>query len=93
MADLRTELRIAISLALTRVPRTVRRDYTEKLLIRSDPAKEKITEAVVEALLGNFAVEKRPTPLMPSINFDTRASSAIDRQDLAARAPMRGDPD
>ena len=88
MIDLRTELRIAVSLALTMVPRTVRRDYSEKLLIRSDPAKEKITEAVVEALLKTFAVEKKPLPTMPSIDFDTRAVAAIERQEEAARAPM-----
>ena len=88
MIDLRTELRIAVSLALTMVPRTVRRDYSEKLLIRSDPAKEKITEAIVEALLKTFAVEKRPNPAMPSIDYDTRAADAIERQEAAARAPM-----
>lgn len=90
MLDLRSELRITISLALTMIPRTVRRDYSEKLLIRSDPAKERITEAIVESILSGYAVEKKPSA-MPSIRFDTRAPNEVRREREALAVPMPED--
>ncbi|MGD9740128.1 MAG: hypothetical protein AB7O56_00045 [Bauldia sp.] len=42
----------------------------------------------MESLLKTFIIEKRPTPSMPSIDYDTRAAGAIERRDAAASAPM-----
>ncbi|MCW5713780.1 MAG: hypothetical protein KIT43_04605 [Bauldia sp.] len=58
--DLRSELRLTLSLALTMVPRGTRREYSEKLLIRSDPAKDAITETLLAALLERFRLESLP---------------------------------
>jgi len=58
--DLRSELRLTLSLALTMVPRGTRREYSEKLLIRSDPAKDAITETLLNALLERFRLDPLP---------------------------------
>ena len=60
--DLRSELRLTLSLALTMVPRGTRREYSEKLLIRSDPAKDAITDTLLAALLDRFRLEALPRP-------------------------------
>lgn len=60
--DLRSELHLTLSLALTMVPRGTRREYSEKLLIRSDPAKDAITDSLVAALLERFRLEPLPRP-------------------------------
>ncbi|MGV8839159.1 MAG: hypothetical protein ACWA6X_02525 [Bauldia sp.] len=60
--DLRSDLRLTLALALTMVPRGTRREYSEKLLIRSDPAKDAITDALVAALLERYRLEPRPPP-------------------------------
>lgn len=60
--DLRSDLRLTLALALTMVPRGTRREYSEKLLIRSDPAKDTITDALVAAVLERYRLEPRPHP-------------------------------
>ncbi|MCC6736970.1 MAG: hypothetical protein IT534_12700 [Bauldia sp.] len=60
--DIRSDLRLTLALALTMVPRGTRREYSEKLLIRSDPAKDAITETLLAAVLDRYRLEPLPHP-------------------------------
>ena len=66
--DAISHLRIIISVALAMVPRGTRREYSEKLLIRSDPAKAAITDRVAEAVLQHFTIDWKPGVAGPSLS-------------------------
>ena len=71
-ARTREQLRIVVSVALALVPRALRRDFSEKLTSKVDPAKAAIAERVVEAVETHFAVEEKEAGIRGAKGSDYR---------------------
>jgi hypothetical protein len=65
-AGTREQLRIIFSVALALVPRWMKRDWAERIIAKSDPAKAQIVERLITEVDRHFDVtEKPPKPVQP----------------------------
>ena len=58
--SVRDHLRLIVTIALALVKRQHRRDYSERITSRSDPATRAIAFQITDAVLRHFDVEKKP---------------------------------
>ncbi len=58
--SVRDHLRLIITIALALVKRKHRRDYSEQITSRSDPAIQAIALRISEAVLRHFEVDRKP---------------------------------
>ena len=65
--DIKQRLRVIVSVALALVPRGVRRQYSEKLTLTADVAKDKIAEAITESVSQSFDMTERPVDHGPPL--------------------------
>ena len=68
----REQLRIVVSVALALVPRALRRDYSEKITSKVDPAKAAIAERGIDAVDKHFTVEEKPAGIRGTGGSDYR---------------------
>jgi hypothetical protein len=58
--DLLNDLEIHIAVALAVVPRYLKRDYAERLTLRSEPARNQIAREIARKLATAFEIRRRP---------------------------------
>ena len=63
----RSRLKLIVSVALSMVPRQLRRRYSEKLNIISDPAKDEIAEGVAHSVSQSFDLTEKPVEYGPPL--------------------------
>ena len=60
-------LKLIVSVALSMVPRHLRRQYSEKLNINSDPATDEIAERVARSVSQSFDLTEKPVEYGPPL--------------------------
>ena len=65
--DVANRLKLIVAVALSMVPRSVRRRYSEKLSLLSDPAKDVIAERITASVAQSFDLTERQVEYGPPL--------------------------